>query len=61
MENRPNIRKAELSDADRIKSCVVAAYQRYIPRMDRAPGPMLYDYSQAIFRHQVFVVEEEVK
>lgn len=59
MANRPSIRKAELSEAERIKSCVVAAYQHYIPRMGRTPGPMLDDYSQVISRHQVFVVEED--
>lgn len=58
MANRPTIRKAEPPDAEKIKACVDAAYQRYIPRMGREPGPMLDDYSQVISRHQAFVVEQ---
>ena len=58
MANLPTIRKAELPDAEGIKACVVAAYQHYILRMGQAPGPMLYDYSQVISRHQAFVVGE---
>ena len=58
MGSLPTIRKAELPDAESIKACVVAAYQRYILRMGQAPGPILDDYSPVVIRHQVFVVEE---
>jgi ribosomal protein S18 acetylase RimI-like enzyme len=55
------IRPARPEDATQIASCVAAAYQHYISRMERLPGPMLDDYGQVIRQHQVFVAEQQSK
>lgn len=41
----PVIRKALPSDAPGMKACVEAAYRHYVPRIGKAPGPMLDDES----------------
>ena len=55
------LRPARPEDAAQIAACVAAAYQHYISRIGRPPGPMLDDYSQVIRQHQVFVAEEQSK
>lgn len=52
------IREARADDAPAIKSCVEAAYGKYVDRIGGPPGPMLDDYSDIILRHQAFVAEE---
>lgn len=47
---------ARPEDADAIADCVTAAYEFYIERMGKPPGPMLDDYSDVVARHQVWVV-----
>lgn len=44
-----------------ITACVTAAYQAYIPRMGKPPGPMLDDYQTVVREHQVFVMELEAR
>lgn len=44
-------------DADGLAQCVAAAYQIYIPRMGKPPGPMLADYAEAIRQYQVWAAE----
>jgi len=56
-DNGPTIRKAQLSDAAAMQSCVEAAYRHYIPRIGKPPGPMLDDYSEVVQQHQAFVAE----
>ena len=59
MENAPfTIRPARAEDAPAMKQCVEAAYEIYIPRIGKPPGPMLDDYDEIIRRHQAHVVEE---
>ena len=49
------IRLAEPADVPAMAACVESAYQVYIPRMGRPPGPMLDDYSRVVLRDNVFV------
>ena len=58
MDVGPGIRTAQPSDAVAIKRCVEAAYQHYIARMSKPPGPMVDDYANVIQQHSAFVVEE---
>jgi ribosomal protein S18 acetylase RimI-like enzyme len=51
------MRMAQPQDAQGLAECVAAAYQRYVPRMGKPPGPMLADYAEAIAQHQVWVAE----
>ena len=59
MDVDPRIRIALPSDAVAIKGCVEAAYQHYIARMGKPPGPMLNDYANVIQQHKAFVAEED--
>ena len=34
---------------------MTAAYVKYVPHMDRPPGPMLYNYAQRIASDEAFV------
>ena len=52
------IRGADKGDAAAIHDCVRAAYQHYVQRMGKAPGPMLEDYSAVIAQHHAFVAEQ---
>lgn len=54
----PLIRVAAPKDAPSILACVNAAYQPYIARIGKPPGPMLEDYAQVIYRHSVYVVDD---
>ena len=49
------IRSATPADAAKITACVEAAYQHYVERMGKKPGPMLDDYAALIRDHHVFV------
>jgi len=53
------IRAADLGDVAGVTTCVCAAYQRYIQRIGKQPGPMLEDYSKVIREHQVYVAERD--
>lgn len=52
------IRKATVSDAPAVVSCVIEAFKEYMPLIGRTPGPMLEDYYAAIENHHVFVAQE---
>jgi N-acetylglutamate synthase-like GNAT family acetyltransferase len=41
------VRPAAEADATTLRSIAVAAYQRYVPRIGRAPAPMTADYTTA--------------
>ena len=58
MKAESNIRIATTSDSTGIADCVKAAYQHYISRIGKPPGPMLDDYAEMIENHIVFVAEE---
>lgn len=50
------ILRAQTDDVPRIQEIVNAAYQKYIPRIGRAPAPMTTDYTTLLTTHDVFVV-----
>ncbi len=52
-----SFRPAKESDAAAVESCVHAAYQHYIKRIGRKPGPMLDDYLEVVRKRQVTVAE----
>lgn len=52
------LRSAVDNDAAAITACVHHAFDHYVERIGRKPGPMLMEYDKEIHEHQVFVVEE---
>jgi GNAT superfamily N-acetyltransferase len=53
------IRPANPEDAAGVTACICAAYQRYIERIGKQPGPMLEDYSTVIRELEVHIVERD--
>ena len=51
--------RAQLADAPQVASCVEAAYQHYIARIGKPPGPMLDDYVKIISQHLVWIIKHE--
>jgi ribosomal protein S18 acetylase RimI-like enzyme len=49
------IRPARPEDADAVAACVRAAYNHYVERIGRPPGPMLDDYAEVIRDRSVAV------
>ena len=59
MNDQPNtIERANTDDAAEVKQCVTAAYQHYIERIGKWPGPMLDDYDVRIQENEVYVIRE---
>lgn len=52
------LRPARNEDADGIRAVVAAAYEHYIERMGKPPGPMLDDYERVVREHRVRVAVE---
>ena len=52
------IRPAGNHDAPAMHDVVHAAYQHYIPRIGKPPGPMLDDYARRIADGQAWVLED---
>jgi GNAT superfamily N-acetyltransferase len=52
------IRAAGNGDASAVGAVVDAAYQHYIPRIGKPPGPMLDDYKRRIADGQTWVLED---
>jgi ribosomal protein S18 acetylase RimI-like enzyme len=52
------IRRAEPADVEQVEAVVRTAYELYIPRIGKSPGPMLDDYRRLIAQGAVSVVEE---
>jgi len=52
------IRSAETADVPAVEQIVHDAYQHYIARMGRPPGPMLDDYAARVSECVVWVIEE---
>lgn len=52
-----DLRPARAADVQGIKACVDAAYNPYIERIGRKPGPMLEDYSKVIEERHVIVAD----
>ena len=57
VDKEPTIRPAEVADAPAITDCVTRAYEHYLPRLGRKPGPMLEDYARVIAEREVYVAE----
>lgn len=53
------IRTARPEDADAMSQCVCSAYEHYIERMGKPPGPMLDDYPRVIAEHTASVAERD--
>jgi ribosomal protein S18 acetylase RimI-like enzyme len=52
------IRRAEPADVDEVQTIVRAAYELYVERIGKPPGPMLDDYRRLIDQGVVSVLEE---
>jgi GNAT superfamily N-acetyltransferase len=48
-------RPATVADVAALRAVAVAAYERYVPRIGRAPAPMTADYALAVRDHEVWV------
>lgn len=55
--NEAAIRPASLADRAAVEDLVRHAYQRYVGRLGKPPGPMLDDYGSRIEAGQVWVLE----
>ena len=53
------LRPATPSDARAIAACVDAAYEHYVVRMGKRPGPMLENYDKVLRQHRAFVLDNE--
>ena len=53
------IRVASASDADGVRACVVAAFERYVERIGKPPGPMLLDFPALVGEGRVWVADAE--
>jgi GNAT superfamily N-acetyltransferase len=47
-----------MADLPAIQEIVSDAYQKYLERIGKPPGPMLDDYKEHIHRHSIWVAEE---
>jgi GNAT superfamily N-acetyltransferase len=54
-----SLRPAAPDDAGTVKTLVCAAYEPYIERVGRPPGPMLDEYEDVIASHQVTIAEAD--
>ena len=53
------IRRACRADAPAMAACVRDAYQKYVRRIGKPPGPMLADYADVVRRHDAYVAESD--
>ena len=53
------IRRAGPGDVDELRAIAAAAYQKYVPRIGRAPAPMTADYAQAVRDGQAWAALED--
>ncbi|UCH74597.1 MAG: GNAT family N-acetyltransferase [Rhodospirillales bacterium] len=56
-ERDRNIRPARTGEATAIRDLVRRAYAKYLPRMEREPGPMLDDYDKRVAEGAAYVLE----
>lgn len=52
------IRPAQQNEADAMRDVVHAAYQHYVARIGKPPGPMLDDYAARIANGEAWVLED---
>jgi hypothetical protein len=55
MKPRHTLRQADPADVATISEIVRRAYEIYLPRMEKPPGPMLDDYAARILEGAAFV------
>jgi ribosomal protein S18 acetylase RimI-like enzyme len=55
----PHLRPARPDEAPTRAAIAAAAYARYLPRMQKPPGPMLADYDQVLATSEVWLAEDE--
>lgn len=53
----PIIRQASAGDVDAVKACVTAAFEMYVERIGKPPGPMLLDFPAEIAARHVWLAE----
>ena len=53
------IRPARSKDVEAVRQIVRAAYEHYVARLGKPPGPMLDDYGQRVADEQAWVLEDE--
>jgi len=53
------VRPADNADAGTLSMIAAAAYQRYVPRIGRAPAPMTADYAAAVRCGQAWLAVED--
>lgn len=53
------LRQATAADVPRLTELVRAAYEHYVERMGRPPGPMTDDYAEVVRRARVVVAERD--
>lgn len=53
------LRPATAADVPAISACARAAYEKYLPRMDRDPAPMVADFAAHVAASQVHVLIED--
>ena len=53
------IRRAGPGDVDALHAIAAAAYEKYVPRIGRAPAPMTADYEQAVRDRQAWAAVED--
>jgi ribosomal protein S18 acetylase RimI-like enzyme len=54
------VRLATAADLAAVEALIKAAYARYLPRMDRPPAPMTYDYAAVIEAGSTWVAGDPV-
>ena len=59
MPDDPKVLLALPADRSAIEAIVEEAYEVYLPRMGKKPGPMLDDYAARITAGEAFVLESE--
>ena len=52
------IRPARMTDLDGIRRCAQAAYAPYVPRIGKAPAPMLADFASLIGDGKVHILDD---
>ena len=53
------IRPARPEDVEAVRRVVRTAYEHYVTRLGKPPGPMLDDYGQRVADEQAWVLEDE--
>ena len=58
MSSEPQLRRATTVDTPAVTDLVHSAYEKYVSRIGKPPGPMLQDYEQVLRQHDVYVLED---